>query len=117
MEAPQRKTAGTGTAEGFVLAADEGDAYWWLGSLSINKVGVEAAQGGSASSITGCPQATRRRGTFITGRMRSSSSSKASFRSRAVSSPGRPGRGRWCSFPATCRMASPSRTTDQVAPC
>jgi hypothetical protein len=29
-------------AGGFVLANDEGDAYWWLGSLTINKVGGDA---------------------------------------------------------------------------
>ena len=46
MDGPPRTTAGTGATEGFVLAADEGDAYWWLGSLTINKVGGEAGQGG-----------------------------------------------------------------------
>lgn len=24
--------------QGFVLGPDEGDAYWWLGTLSINKL-------------------------------------------------------------------------------
>ena len=46
MTLPRLTTPGTGAAGGFVLAADEGDAYWWLGSLTINKVGAEAAQGG-----------------------------------------------------------------------
>ncbi len=46
MESPQSWTAGGGAAEGFVLAADEGGAYWWLGSLSINKVTKQASKGG-----------------------------------------------------------------------
>src|SRR3712207_2288825 len=46
MDAPPRERTDSGPAWGFVLAADEGDAYWWLGSLSINKVGAEAAGGG-----------------------------------------------------------------------
>lgn len=32
-------------AEGFVLGVDEGDAYYWLGSLTINKVGGRSTQG------------------------------------------------------------------------
>ncbi|MEJ7833635.1 MAG: cupin domain-containing protein [Nocardioides sp.] len=43
MDSPGSMEAG---AAGFVLAADEGDAYWWLGSLSINKVRSQDAQGG-----------------------------------------------------------------------
>ncbi len=46
MDSPNRTAVGGGAREGFVLAADEGDAYWWLGSLTINKVGAEAAHGG-----------------------------------------------------------------------
>jgi quercetin dioxygenase-like cupin family protein len=33
-------------AEGFVLGSDEGDAYWWLGSLTINKLSGRRTQGG-----------------------------------------------------------------------
>lgn len=31
---------------GFVLSADEGDAFFWLGSLTINKVGGRSTKGG-----------------------------------------------------------------------
>jgi quercetin dioxygenase-like cupin family protein len=31
---------------GFVLGDDEGDAYFWLGSLTINKVGGHSTKGG-----------------------------------------------------------------------
>jgi hypothetical protein len=30
---------------GFVMAADEGEAFWFLNSLTINKVGSAAAHG------------------------------------------------------------------------
>ncbi len=33
-------------AEGFVLGSDEGDAYHWLGSLTINKVLGRSTLGG-----------------------------------------------------------------------
>lgn len=33
-------------AEGFVLGPEEGDAYWWLGSLTINKLNGERTHGG-----------------------------------------------------------------------
>ena len=46
MESGRDTTGSTGAAEGFVLAADEGDAFWWLGSLTINKVGAAASRGG-----------------------------------------------------------------------
>ena len=36
----------TGPARGFVLGPDEGDAYWWLGSLSINKLTAARTGGG-----------------------------------------------------------------------
>lgn len=31
---------------GFVLSADEGDSFFWLGSLTINKVGGRSTKGG-----------------------------------------------------------------------
>ena len=31
---------------GFVLGADEGDAYWWLGTLSITKLRGDRTEGG-----------------------------------------------------------------------
>lgn len=31
--------------EGFVLGPDDGEAYWWLGSLTLNKVTRDATQG------------------------------------------------------------------------
>jgi quercetin dioxygenase-like cupin family protein len=34
------------TPQGFVLDKDQGDAYWWLGSLAINKVVGESTHGG-----------------------------------------------------------------------
>ena len=45
MEPRQSKPVRPGATEGFVLADDAGDAYWWLGSLTINKVGAAATQG------------------------------------------------------------------------
>lgn len=33
------------TGEGFVLGPDEGDAYWWLGSLTLTKVTRNSSQG------------------------------------------------------------------------
>lgn len=38
--------AGTSATGGFVLGADEGDAFSWLGSLTINKVGGHSTKGG-----------------------------------------------------------------------
>jgi len=40
-------TGGTGLspARGFVLAPDDGEAYWWLGSLTLIKVGANASRG------------------------------------------------------------------------
>lgn len=36
----------TPPAEGFSLSVDEGDAFFWLGSLTINKVGGRSTKGG-----------------------------------------------------------------------
>jgi len=36
----------TGAGRGFVLGPDEGDPYWWLGSLSINKLTAARTGGG-----------------------------------------------------------------------
>lgn len=33
-------------ADGFVLGPDDGDAYWWLGSLTINKLDGERTRSG-----------------------------------------------------------------------
>jgi len=38
-------TAPTSPA-GFILSADQGDAFYWLGSLTINKVGGRSTKGG-----------------------------------------------------------------------
>ena len=46
MGSPESENAGAVAAEGFVLSGDEGDAYWWMGSLSINKVGTHDSEGG-----------------------------------------------------------------------
>jgi len=34
------------TPQGFVLGEDHGEAFWWLGSLTINKLGGESTHGG-----------------------------------------------------------------------
>jgi quercetin dioxygenase-like cupin family protein len=34
------------TGRGFVLGPDDGDAYWWLGTLTINKVHGRSTAGG-----------------------------------------------------------------------
>ena len=39
--APADRTSG----QGFVLGPDEGEAYWWLGSLTLNKVTRDATRG------------------------------------------------------------------------
>jgi quercetin dioxygenase-like cupin family protein len=39
------------TQQGYVLDEDEGDAFWWLGSLTINKLGGESTHGGGGLSI------------------------------------------------------------------
>jgi len=39
-------TSGDSPAEGFILGVDEGDAFYWLGSLTINKVGGRSTKGG-----------------------------------------------------------------------
>jgi mannose-6-phosphate isomerase-like protein (cupin superfamily) len=46
MSFPQT-TGNTGDSptRGFVLGPDDGDAYWWLGSLTLTKVGRDATRG------------------------------------------------------------------------
>jgi len=39
-------SAPAAVARGFVLGTDEGDAFWWLGSLTLNKVMGDRTQGG-----------------------------------------------------------------------
>jgi quercetin dioxygenase-like cupin family protein len=39
-------TQTTGARSGYVLGPDEGDAFHWLGSLTINKVGAATTRGG-----------------------------------------------------------------------
>jgi mannose-6-phosphate isomerase-like protein (cupin superfamily) len=34
------------TADGFVLGPDEGEAFWWLGTLTINKIRSTSTAGG-----------------------------------------------------------------------
>jgi mannose-6-phosphate isomerase-like protein (cupin superfamily) len=46
VEPPQSKQVRPGGSGGFVLAENQGEAYWWLGSLTINKVGGAATEGG-----------------------------------------------------------------------
>lgn len=43
-----RPTGGAGSPapHGFVLGPDEGEPYWWLGSLTLTKVGAGASGGG-----------------------------------------------------------------------
>jgi mannose-6-phosphate isomerase-like protein (cupin superfamily) len=43
--APTRRT-GSPASHGFVLGPDEGEPYWWLGSLTLTKVGAGASEGG-----------------------------------------------------------------------
>lgn len=42
----QAETSSPDSTSGFVLAGDEGDPYYWLGSLSINKVMGRSTLGG-----------------------------------------------------------------------
>jgi quercetin dioxygenase-like cupin family protein len=37
--------SGPPSGQGFVLGPDDGDAYWWLGSLTLTKVGGAATRG------------------------------------------------------------------------
>ena len=39
------KSASTGPPRGFVLGPDDGEAYWWLGSLTLSKVTPDATGG------------------------------------------------------------------------
>jgi hypothetical protein len=45
---------------GFVMGADDGQALWFLNTLTINNVRGEDSQGRLRSSITGSPRASRR---------------------------------------------------------
>ena len=60
--------------DGFVIAADEGQAYWFLNTLTINKVGATDTAGRLSSSITGYRRASRRRRTSTRPATRRSSS-------------------------------------------
>lgn len=42
---PPETPAAPPAGAGFVLAQDEGEAYFWLGSLTINKVGTSQSRG------------------------------------------------------------------------
>ena len=42
---PTTGDSGISPTRGFVLGPDDGDAYWWLGSLTLTKVGRDASQG------------------------------------------------------------------------
>ncbi|MCU1668261.1 MAG: Cupin 2 [Blastococcus sp.] len=45
MSFPPATSPAMGSGDGFVLGPDEGQAYWWLGTLTINKVTREATRG------------------------------------------------------------------------
>lgn len=46
MSFPRPAVAGSSPSlQGFVLGPDDGEPYWWLGSLSLTKVGGDATQG------------------------------------------------------------------------
>lgn len=42
---PTTGDTGISPTRGFVLGPDDGDAYWWLGSLTLTKVGRDVTQG------------------------------------------------------------------------
>jgi hypothetical protein len=42
----QAPSVSPSTADGFVLGPDEGEAFWWLGTLTINKIRGTSTAGG-----------------------------------------------------------------------
>ena len=95
-------------AGGFVMAADDGQAFWFLNTLTINKVRSDDSQGQlGSSSITGCLRASPRRPTFTWQATRHSWSWTASSTGSAETRRGGPGPARWCTCRTGSRMASP----------
>ena len=71
--------SGREPGQGFVLGPDDGDAYWWLGSLTLNKVTRASTQGDMDIVDHRCRPGTPRRCTSTTSRTKCSTSSTGDF--------------------------------------
>jgi hypothetical protein len=88
---------------GFVVAAEEGQPFWFLNTLTINKVGSQDTQGQLSIADHRVPPASRRRPASMRQATKRCSFWTASSTGSAVTGRGAPGPARWCS----CRERSP----------
>jgi hypothetical protein len=89
-------------ASGFVVAAGEGQPFWFLNTLTINKVGSAGSQGRLSVVDHRVPPGFAPPRTYIWKARRRSSSSTVSLKGSAETRHGAPGPARWC----TCRAGS-----------
>jgi len=113
----QAETSSPDSSSGFVLASDQGDPYYWLGSLSINKVLGRSTLGGLDIVDHRVPPGyapplhvhrEQDEVFFVLA---------GQFTVTAATGPGPPDPARWRSCRATFRTDSPSRTTGPAGPC
>jgi quercetin dioxygenase-like cupin family protein len=102
---------------GFVLSVDEGDAFFWLGSLTINKVGGHSTKGGVDIVDHRVPAGYSPPRHLHRVQDETFYVLEGQFTFHCGTRRGRRGRALWASCPATSPTASLSPTTALGAPC
>lgn len=114
---PVPDTGARQPGQGFVVGPDDGDAYWWLGSLTLTKLRGADTHHGVDIVDHRVPAGYARLRTCIASKTRCSTSSADSSTCDVVNRVGRPDRVTWSSFLAKCPTALWSPVMAPAAPC